>query len=173
MQEVGRGRLPMWRIALSSVALVAVIGLAIWASLLNPTDGPDAGSAAPSAAQLARLFTGAAFVLVVVGELLLWHGRRTRLRCPQCGYTCLVDSMQLRYVDRDERFDRLRQGATPMQRVGMAAERYGSWASDVGPTPDEQGRRSRTDYGRMGVLVLVMVVVAMLIVLVGAAVAMW
>ncbi|MBT1176349.1 hypothetical protein [Bifidobacterium callimiconis] len=47
---------------------------------------------------------------------------------------------------RDERYRQLRQGATPLQRFGMFAERHGE---ENRPSIPDQARHSRQWYGRV------------------------
>lgn len=162
MQDVGHDSLPWWRLALSLASFVALIVIAIWSQALEPADGTS--TASPADAAFARTLTYASFALIIVGNVLLWAGQGARLRCPVCGFERRVSKRQLEYVDRDERYDQMRRGATPMERVGLAFERYGSWTSDVGPTPSEQGRRSRGFYRGLGVLVTVLGVPLLLLI---------
>lgn len=170
MEVVAKSRLPMWRYVLAGVVIVIGIAMYIRSDLLYPSDGADAGAASAADVLLAsRLHLGSLACLVVSG-VLIWWGDRTALRCPACGYTCRVDTRRLEHVDRDERYQNLRVGATRVERLGLWAERHTSWASDAGPTESEQARLPRSVYGRYGRIVAVAVILALLAVFVGAAI---
>lgn len=57
---------------------------------------------------------------------------------------------------RDERYRQLRQGATPLQRFGMFAERHGE---ENRPSIPDQARHSRQWYGQVTGLTLVLTVI--------------
>lgn len=162
MEVTSKANIPMWRYVAAGIVLVLGIAMYIWSRVLDPSDGPYAGTASAADVLLAsRLHLGSLLCLLVTG-VLIWWGDRTTLRCPACGYTCQVGTRGLERADRDERYQNLRRGATRSERLGMWLERNTSWASDVGPTEPEQARRPREWYGRY-VVVITVVIVALLV----------
>ena len=165
MQMIEKTHLAPWRLAVGGVCIVGAVVLFIAGSVIASSDGGTAVVAAAAAAQ-ARVFHGAGVVLLLAGGAFLWLGQSATFRCPSCGYACKIAERDVDKVERDQRMDRLKQGATGMQRLGMWAEQRDGDGNAL-PT-SMQGYRSRSSYGRLGgVLIVAVVLVVAIIVIAG------
>lgn len=152
MAVASRSGIPAWRCALAGVLILACIVLAVWLEVSGSSDG----SVAPGPSPVLQL--GPVMCVLAAGALIWWRNDVV-LRCPACGYALRMNSRRFERMERDERYDDLRSGATGAERLGMWLERNTSWAGDAGPTESEQGRHPREWYSRYAVVSVVLVVV--------------
>lgn len=163
MQVIRKTHLSTWRLAVGGASIVGAVVLFIAGSVIAPSDGGTATVAAAAVAQ-ARVFHGVGVVLLLAGGALLWLGQSVTYRCPSCGYACKIAERDADKVERDQRMDQLKQGATGMQRLGMWVEQRDVDGNGL-PT-SMQGYRSRSSYERMGRVFIVAVVLAVAIIVV-------
>lgn len=167
MQVIEKTRLAPWRLAVGGVCIVVAVVLFVIGSIIAPSDSGDVAVAAAATAQ-ERTFQGAGIVLLLAGGALLWLGQSVTFRCPSCGYACKIAERDVDKVERDQRMDRLKQGATGMQRLGMWAEQRDGDGNGL-PT-SMQGYRSRASYGRLGGVLIGAVVLAVAVIVVAGVV---